>query len=78
MQILRDLFPTDAGTPYLTLTLETRDLAAHSLLSGLGEADRAAIADALAGAVETIARVLREAMRETPPAPGTSSFGCGT
>ena len=62
MQILRDLFPTDAGTPYFTLALETRDLHAHSLLSGLGEDDRSAIADALADAVETIARVLREAI----------------
>ena len=78
MQILRDLFPTDAATPYFTLALETRDLHAHSLLSGLGEDDRGAISDALAEAVETIARVLREAIRETPPAPGTSSFGCGT
>jgi len=78
MQILRDLFPTDARTPYFTLALETRDLHAHSLLSGLGEADRIAIADALAQAVETIAHVLSDAIAETPPAPGTSSFGCGT
>jgi hypothetical protein len=78
MQILRDLFPTDAGTPYFTLALETRDLHAHSLLSALGEDDRTAISDALAEAVETIAQVLRKAIREGAPAPGTSSFGCGT
>lgn len=78
MQMMRDLFPTDAGTPYFTLTLESRDHPAHSLLSGLGDADRARIGDVLAGAVSAISGILREAAAHEPTSPGTSSFGCGT
>ena len=78
MQLTRDLFPTDARTPYFTLTLESRDVAGHSLLSGLSDDDRARIASEMAAAVTAIARVLRDAAAHETPSRGSSSFGCGT
>jgi hypothetical protein len=78
MQIIRDLFPTDAARPYLTLTLESRDHDGHSLLSALGEADRAMIGDVMANAVIAISGILRRAAGEGPTQTETSSFGCGT
>lgn len=60
MQLTRDLFPTDARTPHFTLTLESRDPAGHSLLSGLNDHDRARIGNEMAAAVQAISRVLQD------------------
>ena len=35
MDITRDVFLSDARTPYFTLTLTSRDLQSHSILSSL-------------------------------------------
>jgi hypothetical protein len=78
MEITRDVFPTDDRAPYLTLTIASRDLAAHNLLTGLGAEERERIAEALAIAASAIITVLQGAARHSPPPPGAAHFGCGT
>lgn len=43
MQFIRDMFLTDKASMVFKLTFESRDLNAHSLLSGLPEPRRQAI-----------------------------------
>lgn len=77
MDITRDVFLTDARAPYFTLTLASRDLQAHSILSSLTPAEHERVAEALTAAASTVVDVLR--MAQTRTAPGeTTSFGCGT
>jgi hypothetical protein len=78
MEITRDVFPTDDRAPYLTLTLSSRDITAHNLLTGLRADEREKIAEALAAAAATIVDVLRNAGRHRGPHAGSTSFGCGT
>ena len=78
MEITRDVFPTDDRAPYLTLTLGSRDLAAHNLLTGLHADDRERIAEALAVAASAIITVLQGADRHSSPSRGAANFGCGT
>jgi hypothetical protein len=78
MEITRDVFPTDDRAPYLTLTLASRDLAAHNLLTGLQADERERIAEALSVAAATIVNVLRGAHHRPAAHRGSGSFGCGT
>ena len=59
MEITRDLFPTDERVPYLTLSLASRDLASHNLLTSLTPAEREQSGAALSAAGAAIVRVLR-------------------
>jgi hypothetical protein len=78
MEITRDVFPTDDRSPYLTLTLASRDLAAHNLLTGLESAERERIAEALGVAAAAIIHILGGGERQTAAQRGTANFGCGT
>lgn len=78
MEITRDLFLTDARAPHFSVSVASRDLAAHRLLSSLTPAERDAVALTLAAAVSSLAAVLREVHTRLGEEPGTSSFGCGT
>jgi hypothetical protein len=78
MEITRDLFPTDDRSPYLTLTLTSRDLASHNLLTSLTAPERERIAEALSTAGAAIVRVLRAREPENGASRGSTSFGCGT
>lgn len=78
MEITRDLFPTDARNPYLTLTLTSRDVESHNLLTALGPAERDRISEALTAAGATILRVLRGLPAEHASGQDKTNFGCGT
>jgi hypothetical protein len=78
MDITRDVFLTDGRAPYFTLTLASRDLHAHSIMTNLTAEEHDRIAEALSAAAGTVSEVLRDAhMREVDHA-GATSFGCGT
>jgi hypothetical protein len=78
MDITRDLFPTDERSPYLTLTLASRDIASHNLLTRLSDHERQRISDALAAAGAVVLDVLRGMGAGSSEAGGHQSFGCGT
>ena len=78
MDIAKDLFPTDSRSPYFTLTLSSRDLSGHSLLTALEPEQRAAVNAILAQAAAALDDLLRGLHETSGPAAGTSSFGCGT
>jgi hypothetical protein len=78
MDISRDLFPSDARSPYLTLTLASRDIESHNLLTRLSEAERDRIGEALNAAGSTILSVLRAATGEGARSAERTNFGCGT
>jgi hypothetical protein len=78
MDITRDVFLTDARAPYFTLTLASRDLEAHSILSSLAPTEHEQIADALTAAASAVMDVLRTAQAREGIQKGTTSFGCGT
>jgi hypothetical protein len=78
MEFTRDVFPTDDRAPYLTLTLASRDLTAHNLLTALPAEERERIVEALSVAATTIIEVLRRARRQPATHRGAASFGCGT
>jgi hypothetical protein len=78
MEIARDLFLTDARTPYFTVALSSRDLEAHRTLSSLTSAEHERLGEALTAAAATIADVLRAAYGRGRNVTGASSFGCGT
>ena len=78
MDITRDLFPTDRRSPYLTLTLASRDIDSHNLLTGLSAAERERIGEALNAAGAAILNVLRDAGGRAPTSEGRTNFGCGT
>ena len=77
MDITRDLFPTDGRSPYLTLTLASRDIESHNLLTGLSAVERERIGEALNAAGSAILNVLRGAGGAPTPEERTN-FGCGT
>ena len=78
MDITRDVFLSDARTPYFTLTLTSRDLQAHSILSSLTPAEHEQVADALTAAASAVVDVLRAAQSREGGSAETTSFGCGT
>jgi len=78
MEFAKDLFLTDARSPYLSLLLASRDLDAHRLLSALTPDEEAALHAALADGVAAVRAVLATAMARQSPEAGTTSFGCGT
>jgi hypothetical protein len=78
MELAKDVFLSDHRAPYLALTLASRDLAAHSLLSDLSSDEREQVHAVLANAAATIADLLRAACARREPSPCTASFGCGT
>ena len=78
MDITRDVFLTDVRAPYFTLTLASRDLEAHSVLSALTPAEHECVADALTAAASAVVAVLRTAQARDGDPSETTSFGCGT
>ena len=78
MEITRDLFPTDERSPYLALTLASRDLGSHNLLTSLGPSERERIGQALSAAGDAIVRVLQGISGDAASARDKTSFGCGT
>jgi len=78
MDITRDLFPTDGRSPYVTLTLASRDIESHNLLTGLSGAERDRIGEALNAAGRAILDVLRDAGGGASAAGARTNFGCGT
>jgi hypothetical protein len=78
MDITRDVFVTDARAPYFTLTLASRDLQAHSILSGLTPVEHDRVADALTAAASAVVEVLRSAVAREDGHGDTTNFGCGT
>jgi len=78
MELSRDLFLTDGRTPYLSLTLASRDLDSHRLLTGLTPDERMRLLDVLTNAASVLSDLLRRAHARQEPEAGTSTFGCGT
>ena len=78
MELAKDVFLTDARSPYLSLLLASRDLEAHRLLSGLTAEETAALHAALADGAAAVRDVLATALARQSPKAGTTSFGCGT
>jgi hypothetical protein len=78
MDITRDVFLTDPRAPYFTLTLASRDLEAHSILSSLTPAEHDAVADALTAAAAAVVDVLRAARARDDHSGAATGFGCGT
>jgi hypothetical protein len=78
MDITRDVFLTDARTPYFTFTLASRDLQAHSILSSLTPGEHEQVANALTAAAATLAEVLKTAHSRERGSEERTSFGCGT
>jgi hypothetical protein len=78
MDITRDVFLSDARTPYFTFTLTSRDLQAHSILSSLTPDEHEQVADALTAAASAVVDVLRTAHSREGGSAETASFGCGT
>jgi hypothetical protein len=78
MEISKDLFLTDSRTPYLSLTLGSRDLSAHRLLSGLNASERDELHRTLADSSAALQEILRAALARIEPDKTTDSFGCGT
>ena len=78
MEITRDLYLTDARVPLLAVSVASRDLAAHRVLTCLTAAEREAVAVTLSAAVTALSAVLRGAYARLGEEPGASSFGCGT
>jgi hypothetical protein len=78
MEIVRDVFLTDAREPLLTVSVTSRDLAAHRLLSGLSEHEKQELSGLLREHAAAVQRLLRGALERRKPESGTASFGCGT
>jgi hypothetical protein len=78
MEITRDLFLTDARAPLFAVSVASRDVTAHRVLTSLTAVEREAVAAALSAAVTALSAVLCGAYARLGEEPGTSSFGCGT
>ena len=78
MEVSKDLFLTDAREPYLSVTVASRDLASHRLLSGLTDEEIDALRDALNAGVTAVRDVLARAWARQAPEPGATNFGYGT
>jgi hypothetical protein len=68
MVIERERYLDDSRASLLSLSLSSRTVQMHSLLSTLSPDDRAAVADAMARALDDIIAILRNA--STPAADG--------
>lgn len=59
MEIARERFLDDSRTFHLTVGLRSRTTAAHSLLSGLTDDERAQVSAAIVHALDEVERILR-------------------
>ena len=59
MEIARERFLDDSRTIHLTAGLRSRTAAAHSLLSGLTDEERAQVSAAIVHALDEVERILR-------------------
>jgi len=66
MEIARERFLDDTRTYHLSVGLRSRTTAAHSLLSGLTDDERAQVSAAIVQALDEIERVVRPHLK-TPP-----------
>lgn len=64
MVIERERYLDDSGLLHVSLALRSRTGAMHSLLTGLTPEERAAVSDALAGALDAIVPLLQRHLRE--------------
>jgi hypothetical protein len=78
MEIVRDVFLTDAREPLVTVSVMSRDLEAHRLLSGLSEEEKQELNELLREHAAAVRRLLRSALERRKPESTPSSFGCGT
>ena len=78
MEIGKDIFLTDAREPYLTVTLTSRDLLAHRLLSGLTQEERERLNQLLLDHAGAIRALLTASLANQHPDATTTAFGCGT
>jgi hypothetical protein len=78
MEIVRDVFLTDAREPLITVSVTSRDLAAHRLLSGLSEQERQELSGLLREHAAAVQHLLRGVLERQKAQSGTASFGCGT
>ena len=62
MEIARERFLDDSRTLHLTVGLRSRTTAAHSLLSGLTDDERAQVSAAIVHALDEVERILRAKM----------------
>ena len=59
MEIARERFLDDSRTYHLTVGIRSRTTAAHSLLSGLTDEDRAQVSAAIVRALDEVERIVR-------------------
>jgi len=60
MEIARERFLDDTRDVHLTAGIRSRTTAAHSLLSGLNDEERAQVSAALVRALDEVERIVRE------------------
>jgi DNA-binding MarR family transcriptional regulator len=60
MEIARERFLDDTREVHLTAGIRSRTTAAHSLLSGLTDEERAQVSAALVRALDEVERIVRE------------------
>lgn len=65
MVIERDRYADDSGLLHVSLSLRSRTGAMHSLLTALTPEERAAVGDALTGALDAIVSILQGHARAT-------------
>jgi len=78
VEIGKDIFLTDAREPYLTVTLTSRDLLAHRLLSGLTQEERERLNQLLLDHAGAIRALLKASLANQHPDASTTAFECGT
>ena len=78
VDIAKDIFLTDAREPYLTVTLTSRDLLAHRLLTALTRDDRDRLNQLMLEQAAAIRMLLQESLATQHPDATTTAFGCGT
>ena len=78
MEIAKDIFLTDAREPYLTVTLTSRDLLAHRLLTALTRDERDRLNQLMLDQAAAIRTLLQESLTNQHPDATTTAFGCGT
>ena len=59
MEIARERFLDDSRTYHLTVAIRSRTAAAHSLLSGLTDDERAQVSAAIVRALDEVERIVR-------------------
>jgi hypothetical protein len=78
VEIAKDIFLTDAREPYFNVTLASRDLLAHRLLTALTADEREKLNQLMVQQAETIKTLLQESFARQHPDATTTAFGCGT